>query len=101
MNVIHISAECYPVAKAGGLGDVVGALPKYLNRTGHKAYVILPHYHNKWMQTAETEKIFVSDALLGSSLFSFRVSKLLKPDLGFDLFLIDIPGRFDRPGVYM
>ncbi len=29
MEIIHISAECYPVAKAGGLGDVVGALPKY------------------------------------------------------------------------
>lgn len=101
MNVIHISAECYPVAKAGGLGDVVGALPKYLNRTGNKASVILPHYHNKWLQNAETQMIFESDALLGPSLFTFRVSKLLKPNLGFDLFLIDIPGRFDRPGVYL
>jgi len=26
MEIIHITAECYPVAKAGGLGDVVGAL---------------------------------------------------------------------------
>ena len=101
MNIIHISAECYPVAKAGGLGDVVGALPKYLNRTGNRASVVLPHYHNKWLQSAETDLIFESEALLGSSLFSFRVSKLLKPDLGFDLFLIDIPGRFDRPGVYL
>ena len=24
MEIIHVSAECYPVAKAGGLGDVVG-----------------------------------------------------------------------------
>jgi glycogen synthase len=26
MEIFHISAECYPVAKVGGLADVVGAL---------------------------------------------------------------------------
>ena len=39
MEIIHVSAECYPVAKAGGLGDVVGALPKYQNKLGHIAKV--------------------------------------------------------------
>ena len=27
MEIIHLSAECYPVAKAGGLGDV--SAPKW------------------------------------------------------------------------
>ena len=101
MKIIHISAECYPVAKAGGLGDVVGALPKYLTAAGHPASVILPHYHNKWTQKADTELIYEADAPFGHSSFSYRVSRLKKPDLGFELFLIDIPGRFDRPGVYL
>ena len=34
MIVLHVSAECYPLAKAGGLGDVVGALPKYQKKNG-------------------------------------------------------------------
>ena len=101
MNIFHISAECYPVAKAGGLGDVVGALPKYLNKSGHNATVILPHYHNKWMQDAETEMIFEGRAPFGNGSFAFRVSRLIQPTLGFELILIDIPGRFDRPGVYL
>ncbi|WP_435525291.1 glycogen/starch synthase [Chryseobacterium indoltheticum] len=29
MTIFHLSTECYPVAKVGGLADVVGALPKY------------------------------------------------------------------------
>ncbi len=101
MKIFHISAECYPVAKAGGLGDVVGALPKYLTSAGHPASVVLPHYYNKWTQQAETELIHEGQAPFGNSSFLYRVSILKKPDLGFDLYLIDIPGRFDRPGVYL
>jgi len=44
MEIIHVSAECYPVAKAGGLGDVVGALPKYQNKLGHTAKVVMTMY---------------------------------------------------------
>ena len=47
MEIIHFSAECYPVAKVGGLGDVVGALPKYQNKLGHVAKVVMPAYSNK------------------------------------------------------
>ncbi len=101
MKIFHVSAECYPVAKAGGLGDVVGALPKYLTMAGHPASVILPHYHNKWTQQAETELIHEGNAPFGHSSFTYRVSILKQPDLGFELFFIDIPGRFDRPGVYL
>jgi starch synthase len=101
MNIFHISAECYPVAKAGGLGDVVGALPKYLNKTGHNATVVLPHYHNKWLEEADTQIIFEGRAPFGNGSFAYRVSRLTEPHLGFELILIDIPGRFDRPGVYL
>ena len=48
MTIFHISAECFPVAKVGGLADVVGALPKYLNQSGQIAKVILPGYDTKF-----------------------------------------------------
>lgn len=100
MNIVHISAECYPYAKAGGLGDVVGALPKYLNQSGHNSRVIIPYYYNNKLKEADKTLVYESNALLGGEPFIFRVYKI-DDSKGFGLFVIDIPGRFDRPGIYI
>uniref|UniRef100_A0A0D9VKZ0 starch synthase n=1 Tax=Leersia perrieri TaxID=77586 RepID=A0A0D9VKZ0_9ORYZ len=44
MNVIIVASECSPFCKTGGLGDVVGALPKALARRGHRVMVVIPRY---------------------------------------------------------
>ncbi|XP_019434543.1 PREDICTED: probable starch synthase 4, chloroplastic/amyloplastic isoform X3 [Lupinus angustifolius] len=44
LYVIHIAAEMAPVAKVGGLGDVVSGLCKALQKKGHLAEIILPKY---------------------------------------------------------
>ena len=100
MEIIHISAECYPAAKVGGLGDVVGALPKYQTLLGHSASVVMPFYHGKFSRENEFSVIFSGFARLGHTNYAFNVLKLLKTNLGFDLFLIDIPGLFDRENIY-
>ncbi|CAL9064797.1 granule-bound starch synthase 2, chloroplastic/amyloplastic-like [Musa acuminata AAA Group] len=46
MNVIVVAAECAPWSKTGGLGDVVGELPKALARRGHRVMVVAPKYGN-------------------------------------------------------
>ena len=38
------SAEAAPFAKVGGMGDVVGALPKALSDLGVNATVVIPAY---------------------------------------------------------
>ena len=48
MKILNISAECYPVAKVGGLADVVGALPKYQQSKKVVSQVIMPFYDNKF-----------------------------------------------------
>jgi len=101
MKILHISAECYPAAKAGGLGDVVGALPKYLNKAGSDTAVIMPKYSTKWMLAQTFNTLFTSELETATGILPFSIQQLRDSPLGFDLYVVDIPGRFDRPGVYL
>jgi len=100
MEIIHVSAECYPVAKAGGLGDVVGALPKYQNKLGHVAKVIMPMYRTKFLYNNEWELVHEGGQNLGPHWFHYSVIKEKTNKLGFDLFLVDINGLLDREKIY-
>ena len=101
MEVFHFSAECYPAAKAGGLGDVVGSLPKYFNRLDSNATVVMPAYQTEWLVQQPFEIVFKSQAPLGDEYFEFEVRHLYDAELGFPLYTIHIPGRFDRAGIYV
>ena len=64
MRIFHLSAECYPVAKVGGLADVVGALPKYQNKAGLHAAVVMPFYDRKFTQENEFETVSLGKSRL-------------------------------------
>ena len=44
MYIAMVSAECAPIAKAGGLGDFVQGLSRELSLRGHQVEVFLPKY---------------------------------------------------------
>lgn len=100
MEIVHVSAECYPVAKAGGLGDVVGALPKYLNKLGHNAKVVMPMYRTRFLYQNEWEVDFKGRGQMGSYWFDYTIIKEKHDKLGFSLYLVDINGLLDRERIY-
>lgn len=100
MDILHVSAECYPVAKAGGLGDVVGALPKYMNQLGHAARVVMPMYRTKFLYANEWEVVHKANTNMGNWWFEFTVIREKTNKLGFELYLVDINGLLDREKVY-
>lgn len=100
MEIIHVSAECYPVAKAGGLGDVVGALPKYQTDLGHIAKVVMPMYRTKFLYENSWDLVHQGGQYLGNHWFQYNVIKEVNNKLGFDLYLVDINGLLDREKIY-
>jgi starch synthase len=100
MEIFHISAECYPVAKVGGLADVVGALPKYQNSAGNQVRVVIPCYDTKFKSENEFECVHWGHVKLGVFNFPFTVLKETTDKLGFELYLVEIPDLFDRKEVY-
>jgi starch synthase len=46
MKVVMVGSECAPWSKTGGLGDVMGALPKALAKRGHRVMVVVPRYED-------------------------------------------------------
>jgi starch synthase len=101
MRIYHLSAECYPVAKVGGLADVVGALPKYQKQAGLDAAVVMPYYDRKFVRENEFETVFQSATWLGTRRLYFEILKEKTDKLGFELYLVKIPGLIDRENVYM
>ena len=100
-HILMVSAECYPAAKVGGLADVVGSLPRYLNKSGEaRTAVIMPGYHNAWLTQQEYREAHLGSFHMGREYIEYRICHILNDELGYDLYVVDIPGKFDRPGVY-
>ncbi len=99
MKIAIVAAEITPWAKAGGLADVIGALPAALKQSGAEPVVILPGYRGVLdaLKTAPVaENLSVS---MGDSSERFDLLRAETRD-GVPLYLIKHPGCFDRAGVY-
>ncbi|MCB9333802.1 MAG: glycogen/starch synthase [Lewinellaceae bacterium] len=100
MQILHIAAECYPAAKTGGLGDVVGSLPKYNTQAGILSAVIIPKYSLRWIENQHWTTVYTSSVWINWRQWHFRVQQQTGNSLGYPLFVVDIPGLYDRPGIY-
>lgn len=96
MRILFVSAEVAPIAKVGGLGDVVGALPKILRKLGHDVRIFMPYYGGL------SKKLDIPSEPMwkGSAMFNpFAVYETLLPDSDVPLYLFGHP-VFDPDRIY-
>ncbi|MFS1663881.1 glycogen synthase GlgA [Streptococcus sp. zg-JUN1979] len=99
MKILFVAAESAPFAKTGGLGDVIGALPKSLVRRGNEVSVILPYYDmidSKFGQDVEDVLSFYT--YVGWRHVYVGVKKIEKDGVTF--YFIDNRDYFFRGHVY-
>ena len=99
MKIAIVAAEAAPYAKAGGLADVIGALPGALKAAGEEPSLIVPGYASI-VETVETAPV-VRDIPLrfGTGVEHFSVLRATDQH-GVPMYLIDHPGFFARRGIY-
>jgi|HubBroStandDraft_6_1064221.scaffolds.fasta_scaffold42818_3 starch synthase len=100
MEIIFVTTELSPFVKVGGLADVSAALPKALRALGHAVTIVMPRFpaleeHGLLLARRLTPLRFtLGDQAIEATLLDGRLASQV------DLVVVDVPGLFDRPGVY-
>ena len=98
-----LAAEASPLAKAGGLGDVISALPKALDQLGVHVSVVIPAYRTirtsgAVIRPCESVKGF--EVAMASSVEPAEVLHTRMDGTPVDVFLIGSRKYFDRDSIY-
>jgi starch synthase len=103
IRIAMFAAEAFPYAKVGGLGDVIGALPKALAKSGAKISIVIPGY-----RSVDTARFHI-EPCSAVPQFDVQMGPLVERAAAFqtrmdgcdvDVFLVGSPKYFDREGIY-
>ena len=99
MKVLFISPEVGPIVRAGGLGDVVGALQIALKEIGIDVRIICPLHRE--CKTVDATRLKTSINLrFGTKSYNLKVKQTELGDSGIPVYLLENKFLFDRPGIY-
>jgi len=100
LNIVFIASEAAPLAKTGGLADVVGSLPLALKSLGHQVTVILPFYRHHLasagIKTTKSRNVVEMWADGIQRLCPLHKAKVN----GLDFILVEQDDLYAREGIY-
>lgn len=101
MNILYVTSEASPFSKSGGLADVMFDLPQAMSNINgvNKVMIVTPAYKNTFQKfNGKLEKVYdfkLPDpfSILWVHVYRYYLNKV-------EVYLLDIPGIFDRDGFY-
>lgn len=96
-RVLHLTAELWPYARTGGLGQAVADIADYQAASGTESHVLLPLYREARSHVGKLEPLF--DSFTVASGETVRCWHEVGDGYPKHLFLEHNPS-FDRPGIY-
>jgi len=91
-----VASEATPLAKTGGLADVLGSLPAALSSCGDQVAVVIPRYG--FIDLKGMRRVWDHlPVFLGADRYDTAI--YLAPE-EYQLYLVDCPPLFDREGLY-
>ncbi|MCK6550406.1 glycogen synthase GlgA, partial [Myxococcota bacterium] len=99
LRILFAASECAPLAKAGGLGDVVGALPKALAKEGHDVRILIPRYG--FLPTYQADRHLAPFAVpLGKGEAWSALFEMPLPGSNVPLYMLEHDALFGRSYIY-
>jgi starch synthase len=88
MKVLLAASEVAPIIKIGGLGDVIGSLPKALEKIGVNADVIVPFYPTAKTENLKLYKVMDLNVPFDNANHVVEIFKTKLPDSNVDVLLL-------------
>jgi starch synthase len=99
MKIAFLASEVIPYAKTGGLADVAGALPKYLNGPAADTRLFMPLYREVRKKALALDSVLVGVEMeFGGERMTFSVWS--HSGNGFQVYFIEKDEYFDRDHLY-
>lgn len=100
MKLLFAATECAPFFKSGGLGDVLGALPKELAKQDHEVRVVLPYFVQLIPEEYKRQMKDIANFVVevGWRKQYCGIKELKQDEVTY--YFIDNLYYFDRPALY-
>ena len=99
LNVMMVSSEVVPFAKAGGLADMVGALSVALSKLGHDVRIVLPRYYGidlgRLRRIGDPLGVPLGDGEEWCAVYEGRI-----PGAELPVYFLDHEELYGRDGIY-